>query len=63
VPTVGVIEAGFALSFNYFETDPQFGMWLPFVAAPPRAPAARTVEDGIRIFTPARASAASRPSW
>lgn len=54
LPTVGVNEAGFALSFNYFETDPQVGMLLPQWPHRRALQTARTVEDGIRIFTEAR---------
>jgi hypothetical protein len=54
LPTVGVNEAGFALSFNYFETDPQVGMMLPQWPHRRALQAARNVEDGIRIFLEAR---------
>lgn len=54
LPTVGVNEAGFALSFNYFETDPQVGLLLPQWPHRRALQAARTVEDGIRIFVEAR---------
>lgn len=54
LPTVGVNEAGFALSFNYFETDPQVGMWMPQWPHRRALQVARTVEEGIRIFVEAR---------
>lgn len=54
LPTVGVNEAGFALSFNYFETDPQVGLLLPQWPHRRALQVARTVEDGIRIFVEAR---------
>jgi hypothetical protein len=54
VPTVGVNEAGFALSFNYFETDPQIGMWMPEWPHRRALQTARTVEDGIALFVNAR---------
>jgi hypothetical protein len=52
--TVGVNEVGFALSFNYFETDPQVGLLLPQWPHRRALQAARSVEDGIRIFESAR---------
>ena len=54
LPTVGVNQAGFALSFNYFETDPQVGMMLPQWPHRRALQVARSVEDGIRIFLEAR---------
>jgi hypothetical protein len=54
LPTVGINEAGFALSFNYFETDPQVGMWLPQWPHRRALQAAKSVEDGIAIFLGAR---------
>jgi hypothetical protein len=54
LPTVGVNAAGFALSFNYFETDPQVGMMLPQWPHRRALQAARSVEEGIRIFVEAR---------
>ena len=54
LPTVGVNEAGFALSFNYFVTEPQVGMLLPQWPHRRALQTARTVEDGIRVFTEAR---------
>ncbi len=54
LPTVGVNEAGFALSFNYFVTDPQVGLALPQWPHRRALQTARSVEDGIRIFLDAR---------
>jgi hypothetical protein len=54
VPTVGVNAAGFALSFNYFATDPQVGMWLPQWPHRRALQTARSVEEGIQIFLRAR---------
>ncbi len=54
LPTVGVNEAGFALSFNYFETDPQVGMWLPKWPHRRALQVARTVDEGMQIFLGAR---------
>ncbi len=54
LPTVGVNAAGFALSFNYFETDPQVGMWLPQWPHRRALQTARNVEEGIQIFLRAR---------
>jgi hypothetical protein len=54
LPTVGINEAGFALSFNYFETDPQVGMWLPQWPHRRALQTARTVNEGIQLFLRAR---------
>ncbi|RIK92410.1 MAG: hypothetical protein DCC71_24495, partial [Proteobacteria bacterium] len=54
LPTVGMNEAGFALSFNYFETDPQVGMRLPQWPHRRALQVARTVDDGIALFVGAR---------
>jgi hypothetical protein len=54
LPTVGVNAAGFALSFNYFVTDPQVGMLMPQWPHRRALQTARTVEEGIEIFTRAR---------
>ena len=54
LPTVGVNEAGFALSFNDFETDPQVGMLLPQWPHRRALQTARSVEEGIQIFLDAR---------
>lgn len=54
LPVVGLNEAGFALSMNFFETEPLLeplrGEW-PHRRA---LQSARSVEDGIRIFTETR---------
>jgi hypothetical protein len=55
LPTVGVNEAGFALSFNYFETDPQVGMLLPQWPHRRALQTARSVDEGIQVFLDARA--------
>jgi hypothetical protein len=54
LPTVGLNEAGFALSFNYFETDPQVGLLMPQWPHRRALQTARTVAEGIRIFQDAR---------
>jgi hypothetical protein len=54
LPTVGVNEAGFALSFNYFVTDPQVGLLLPQWPHRRALQRARSVEEGVRIFLDAR---------
>lgn len=54
LPTVGVNEAGFALSFNYFETDPQVGLLLPQWPHRRALQTARSVDEGIQIFLDAR---------
>lgn len=54
LPTVGVNAAGFALSFNYFETDPQVGMLLPQWPHRRALQKARSVAEGIEIFQEAR---------
>lgn len=54
LPTVGVNAEGFALSFNYFETDPQVGMLLPQWPHRRALQKARTVAEGIEIFEQAR---------
>lgn len=54
VPTVGVNAAGFALSLNYFETDPQVGMLLPQWPHRRALQKARSVAEGIEIFEQAR---------
>jgi predicted choloylglycine hydrolase len=54
LPVVGLNEAGFALSMNFFDTEPLLqplgGVW-PHRRA---LQTARSVEDGIRIFLEAR---------
>ena len=54
LPTVGVNAAGFALSFNYFETDPQVGLWLPQWPHRRALQTARNVAEGIEVFVSAR---------
>jgi hypothetical protein len=54
LPTIGVNEAGFALSFNYFETDPQVGMMLPQWPHRRALQKATSVAEGIEIFLAAR---------
>jgi hypothetical protein len=54
LPTIGLNAAGFALSFNYFVTDPQVGVWLPQWPHRRALQVARSVEEGIRLFTSAR---------
>ncbi len=54
LPTVGLNEAGFALSFNYFETEPEVGLLLPQWPHRRALQKARTVEEGIRLFLGAR---------
>lgn len=54
LPTVGVNAAGFALSFNYFETSPQVGMAMPQWPHRRALQTARTVEEGIELFLNAR---------
>jgi tetratricopeptide (TPR) repeat protein len=58
LPVIGLNEAGFALSMNFFETEP---LLRPFGGSWPHRRAlqtARTVEDGIRIFAEAGADIA-----
>jgi hypothetical protein len=53
LPVIGLNEAGFALSMNFFETEP---LLQPFGGAWPHRRAlqtARSVEDGLRVFTEA----------
>lgn len=50
LPTVGLNEAGFALSFNYFETAPIVTLVRPSWPHRRALQRARTVEEGIRIF-------------
>ncbi len=54
LPTVGVNEAGFALSFNFFVSDPRIGTLLPQWPHRRALERARTVEEGIRIFEQTR---------
>lgn len=48
--TVGLNEAGFALSFNFFETEPLVSVVRPSWPHRLALQRARTVEEGIRIF-------------
>jgi hypothetical protein len=50
IPVVGVNEAGFALSMNYFDTEPLMTLWLPDWPHRRALQTARSVEDGIRAF-------------
>jgi hypothetical protein len=58
LPVIGLNEAGFALSMNFFETEP---LLRPFGGGWPHRRAlqsARTVDDGLRIFAEAGADIA-----
>ena len=58
LPVIGLNEAGFALSMNFFETEP---LLQPFGGSWPHRRAlqtARSVDDGLRIFADAGASIA-----
>jgi hypothetical protein len=48
--TVGLNEAGFALSFNFFETEPLVSVLRPSWPHRLALQRARTVEEGVRIF-------------
>lgn len=50
LPTVGVNEAGFAISLNYFDTEPLVTLIDPVWPQRRALQTARTVEEGIRIF-------------
>jgi hypothetical protein len=50
LPTVGLNEAGFAISMNYFDTEPMFGTPLPKWPHRRALQTARTVEQGMRVF-------------
>ncbi len=54
-PAVGMNEAGLAFSFNLWGPDDLVAMWLPEFPFRRVLEKATTVEDGIRIFTSARA--------
>ncbi len=54
VPVIGVNEAGFALSFNFFVTDTPASLWFPEWPHRRALQVAHTVEEGIRVFTHAR---------
>jgi hypothetical protein len=50
LPTVGLNEAGFAISMNYFDTEPMFGTPLPQWPHRRALQTARSVEEGMRVF-------------
>ncbi len=50
LPTVGLNEAGFAISLNYFDTEPLFTLFAPEWPQRRALQTAHTVEEGIRIF-------------
>lgn len=50
LPTVGLNEAGFAISLNYFDTEPLVTLLRPEWPQRRALQTARSVEDGIRIF-------------
>jgi tetratricopeptide (TPR) repeat protein len=50
LPVIGLNEAGFALSFNFFETEPLVTLVRPSWPHRRALQRARTVEEGIRIF-------------
>jgi hypothetical protein len=54
MPVIGVNEAGFALSFNFFLTDTPASLWFPEWPHRRALQVAHTVEEGIRVFTRAR---------
>lgn len=54
IPTVGLNEAGFAISMNYFDTDPMFGAPLPKWPHRRALQTARSVEEGMRVFEASR---------
>jgi hypothetical protein len=54
LPTVGVNEAGFAVSFNFFVSEPRIGTLLPQWPHRGALQRARTVAEGIRIFEETR---------
>jgi tetratricopeptide (TPR) repeat protein len=54
VPTVGLNEAGLAISFNYFMTDPQISLFFPSWPHRRALQKARTVEEAISIITEPR---------
>jgi|GEM_PF-2445904 len=51
---VGLNEAGFALSFNYFDTEPLMTTVLPSWPHRRALQEARTVEEGVEVFRSAR---------
>jgi len=54
LPTVGVNEAGFALSFNFFLSEPRIGTLLPQWPHRLALQRATSVAEGIRIFQETR---------
>jgi hypothetical protein len=54
MPTVGVNEAGFALSFNFFLSEPRVGTLLPQWPHRGALQRATSVAEGIRIFEETR---------
>lgn len=50
LPTVGLNEAGFAISLNYFDTEPLVTLMRPEWPQRRALQTARSVDDGIRIF-------------
>jgi hypothetical protein len=50
LPTVGLNEAGFAISMNYFDTEPMFGTPLPKWPHRRALQTAKSVEEGMRVF-------------
>jgi hypothetical protein len=54
LPTVGLNEAGFALSLNFFVADEQIGLVLPQWPYRRALQRARSVSEGIEIFQGAR---------
>jgi hypothetical protein len=54
LPAVGLNEAGFALSLNFFVADPQVGLLLPQWPHRRALQRARDVAEGIEIFQQAR---------
>ncbi len=54
MPVVGVNEAGFALSFNFFVTDTAASLWFPEWPHRRALQVAHSVEEGIHVFTHAR---------
>ncbi|GAB4343238.1 MAG: hypothetical protein Kow0099_21540 [Candidatus Abyssubacteria bacterium] len=51
VPTVGLNEAGLAISFNFFVTDPQVSLFFPSWPHRRALQKARTVDEAIAIIT------------
>ncbi|RIK91647.1 MAG: hypothetical protein DCC71_24920, partial [Proteobacteria bacterium] len=50
LPVIGLNEAGFAISLNYFDTEPLVTLLRPEWPQRRALQTARTVEDGIRVF-------------